>query len=88
MVTRCFKCLGFGHTSKFCEGNQTCANCAEEHHWKECESTHNNRCTNCIKANSFIKDGNKKLSINHSAVSNECPRLHRIQAIIVSKTEY
>ncbi|PSN35596.1 hypothetical protein C0J52_20450, partial [Blattella germanica] len=88
LVTRCFKCLGFGHTSKFCEGNQTCVNCAEEHHWKECDSRLSNRCTNCMKASAFIKDDNKKLSINHSAFSNECPRLHRIQGIKVSKTEY
>jgi hypothetical protein len=35
-VTRCLKCLGIGHSARFCQKQQKCSLCAEDHHWKEC----------------------------------------------------
>jgi len=40
VVTRCLKCLGFGHTSRFCQNQQKCSHCAEDHHWKEGGNQH------------------------------------------------
>lgn len=88
VVTRCFKCLGFGHTSKYCNNQQKCSHCAEEHHWKNCENRHNICCANCATANTYINNNNKKLNTNHDAFSKECPRLRRIESIIISKTEF
>jgi hypothetical protein len=35
VVTICLKCLGFGHTSRFCQSHKKCSYCAEDYHWKE-----------------------------------------------------
>jgi len=88
VVIRCLKCLGFGHTSKFCQGQQKCSYCAEDHHWKECGSKHQTRCSNCLKANTYIHDKGKKFNTNHSTFSKECLKMRKIESIIISKTEY
>nr|AKU04649.1 gag-like protein [Blattella germanica] len=88
IVTRCYKCLGYGHTKNFCTNKQTCSNCAEEHDWRECRNTQHKRCVNCVRANTLITNNNKKLDTNHSAISQSCPRLKRIDSIIINKTEY
>ena len=88
IISRCFTCLGFGHLSKYCNGQQKCSNCAGDHHWKECVNQSPICCYNCQKANSYIKNLNKKLGTNHCAIIKECPRLNRIQNIIINKTEY
>jgi len=88
MVTRCLKCLGFGHTTRFCQNQQKCSNCAEDHHWRDFSNRHSTSCVNCLKANSFIRDNSKKLNPNHSAFSKDCPRMRRIESIIISKTDY
>ena len=87
-VTRCTKCLGFGHTARFCQNQVKCSYCAEDHHWRECTNKHVIRCSNCAKANTYIHDESKKAKTNHSVFSKECPRLRRIESIIKSKTEY
>jgi hypothetical protein len=73
-VTRCFKCLGFGHTSKYCQGQQKCSYCAEDHHWKECGQKLHTRCSNGLKANSYIQEEGKKTNANHSVFSKGCPK--------------
>lgn len=88
VVTRCLKCLGFGHTSRFCRSHQKCSYCAEDHHWKECGNQHQTRCSNCLKANTYIHDEGRKLNANHSVFSKECPKMKRIESIIISKTDY
>ena len=88
VVTRCLKCVGFGHTTKFCQNQQKCSKCAEDHHWRECNDQHPTRCVNCLKANSYIHDDSKKLNANHSVFSKECPRMRRIESVIISKTDY
>jgi len=61
VVTRCLKCLGFGHTSRFCQNQQKWSRCAEDNHWKECGNQHPTRCSNCLKANTYIHDDSKKI---------------------------
>jgi hypothetical protein len=70
-VTRCLKSLGFGHTSSFCQNQQKCSHCAEDHHWKECGNQHPPRCSNCLRAKAYIHYEGKKLNINHSVFSKE-----------------
>jgi hypothetical protein len=88
VVTRCLKCLGFGHTTRFCQNRQKCSRCAEDHHWKECGHQNPIRCSNCLKANSYNKDESKKINTSHSVFSKECPRMRRIESVIISKTDY
>jgi hypothetical protein len=88
VITRCFRCLGFGHGSRFCQNKQQCSQCAGDHHWKECSNQRSLRCSNCLKANTFIHDENKKINTNHSVFSKECPRMRRIEELIVSKMDY
>ena len=88
VVTRCLKCLGFGHTTRFCQNQQKCSNCAEDHHWSVCSNQHFTCCVNCLKANSYIRDDSKQLHSNHCVFSKECPRMRRIESIIISKTDY
>lgn len=88
LVTRCMKCLGFGHTHKYCDKQQKCTICAGEHYWKECDNKHNICCSNCLIANTYIHDNSKKLRTDHSVFGNECPRLRRIKSIVINKTEY
>jgi len=59
-VTRCVKCLGFGHTARFCQKQQKCSLCAEDHYWKDCGTKHLIHCSNCAKANTYGHDENKK----------------------------
>jgi len=87
-VTRCFKCLGFGHTSKYCQSQQKCSYCAKDHHWKECGQQLQTRCSNCLRANCYIQEEGKKTNVNHSVFSKDCPKLKRIEALVISKTEY
>ena len=39
-------------------------------------------------ANTHVHDESRKANTNHSVFSRECPRLCRIESIIISKTEY
>jgi len=87
-ITRCLKCLGFGHTARFCQNQQKSSYCTKDHHWKECDNKHSIRCSNCAKANTYIHDDSKKTNINHSVFSEECPRLRRIESLVISKTDY
>jgi len=82
------KCLGFSHTARLCQNQSKCSYCAGDHHWKECGNKHVVSCSNCVKANTYIHDESRKAKTNHSVFSKECPRLRRIESIIISKTEY
>lgn len=57
---QCFKCQGFGHSSKWCGGKEVCLVCAGSHMLKDCPKT-NVKCINC---------GN-----NHAANYGGCPRM-------------
>lgn len=87
-VTRCFKCLGFGHTSKFCTKLQACSRCAGNHHRNDCDNPDTQQCKNCVVANSFINDPNRKIDTQHNVFNDVCSRFQRIKSIVVSKTNY
>jgi len=87
-VTRCLKSLGFRQTAKFCQKQQNYSICAGDQYWKDCDSKQSIRCANCCKANTYIHEKNKKTNINHSVFSKECSRLCRIEALIISKSDY
>ena len=87
-VTRCYKCLDFGHTARFCQNQAKCSFCAGDHHRNKFENKHEIRCSNCTKANTSLHDESRKANTNHIGFSRECPRLRRIESIIISKTEY
>lgn len=58
-VIQCFKCLNFGHMSKFCKKMTVCSICGQSHSYKECENIDNPFCVNCKG--------------NHVALSKSCP---------------
>jgi hypothetical protein len=61
---RCYKCLKFGHTKKFCKGDEICGNCAEKSHIdrervnEKCDRP--TKCANCGDS-------------THNAFSRICP---------------
>jgi hypothetical protein len=58
-VLQCYKCMNFGHTSKFCKKTTICSICGGDHSFKDCDSTENPICVNCKG--------------DHIAISNMCP---------------
>ncbi|CAG9790271.1 unnamed protein product [Diatraea saccharalis] len=58
-VLQCYKCMGFGHTTKFCKRNIVCSICSESHSYKECTNTNKPLCINCKG--------------EHIAVAGTCP---------------
>jgi len=40
------------------------------------------------KSNTHIHDESRKANENHGVFSRECPRLRRIESIIINKTDY
>jgi hypothetical protein len=58
-VMQCYKCLGFGHTTKYCKREVVCSICSEAHSFKECTSSDKPLCVNCKG--------------EHIAVSKVCP---------------
>lgn len=70
-IPQCGKCLGFGHKSRACFKDQSCAHCSGEHHLSECPVKLDKTrllCTNCNKASE-----KGSLSSNHDAHSKSCP---------------
>lgn len=66
-VTRCFKCCGFHHISRYCKGKEVCSKCAGDHPSKSCTSLAL-CCINCLSASKVKAD----ISTDHAAWSNEC----------------
>jgi hypothetical protein len=90
LVTRCFKCHGFGHLAKNCEVNdETCGHCAGAHKSNICpqkadKSKH--LCVNCSHEKARSKNSN--INANHTAYDDSCPMLQRHKAEIFSRTDY
>lgn len=72
-VTRCFKCLGLTHFSKYCTNEIKCKRCAENHPSSECNSAVL-KCVNCLWHNEKLK---MQLDITHDAFSRDCEVLQR-----------
>jgi hypothetical protein len=90
-ITRCFKCLGFGHTQSHCSlETDHCSQCAGTHSHKNCKSKNaQKKCVNCLKFNQNIKNPNvRPFDVNHDALYSSCPSLLRIKSIITSKISY
>jgi len=69
-VPQCFKCQGFHHVSAHCKSEEKCGKCAKNHQTKDCKSTDEYECINCIKASCKYK---KQLDCHHLASSYDCP---------------
>jgi hypothetical protein len=94
-VTRCFKCLGFGHSKNNCDSDQQfCSSCGQcGHIHTNCPLKTSNSsiqiCVNCKKYNDSVKNPEtKKLDHKHNALYSRCPSLLRIKIIISSKINY
>ena len=72
-VTRCHKCLGLGHTARFCQSKAKCSFCAGDHHRNKFENKHEIRCSSCTKATTNIHDESRKANTNYSVFSRGCP---------------
>jgi len=91
-ITRCFNCLGFGHTKANCSSEQkSCSKCAHSgHSHNECTvSSVHHKYVNCFKYNSSLKNPNaKKYDTNHDAFHSFCPSLQYMKNLITSKIDY
>lgn len=81
LVTRCYRCLGYGHTSKFCNGQETCSHCAGHGHKKiDCPKTNDTpKCANCLI---------KKKSGDHTIFDTTCPEYKRALDFMRNRTAY
>jgi hypothetical protein len=68
-ILRCFKCNQFGHMAIKCERAVCCADCAENHESKDCDSGVK-KCVNCEYAKKTFKID---VNSNHPAYSMKCP---------------
>lgn len=67
-ITRCYRCLGFNHSSKVCTKKQACIKCGGEHERKDCTSA-DVTCINCANA---VMKLDLTLDVKHEAYSSEC----------------
>lgn len=76
-LLQCYKCLGFGHTKKFCKLEEThCSHCSGTHEFKVCPVQKDQTKTVCHNCKSNAKNNGNNEKINHSATSEQCPRRH------------
>lgn len=74
-VTKCQKCLGYGHRMAQCRNKEACWRCGGPHKAAECQSNADaDHCSNCVKTN---KTGKIRLATTHRALSEECPSHQR-----------
>lgn len=81
-VTRCYKCQGFGHTTKYCRSsNETCGHCSESNHsFKNCPNKAKPAvCSNCKK---------QGRSSDHCVTSKECPAYSSALNQLILRTDY
>lgn len=82
-VSRCYKCQGYGHVSKYCREKVMCGHCTGEHDTRECPTKDDqvqHPCAACKKAG---KDG-----AGHSTSSRDCPMYLRAVQDSVRRTDY
>lgn len=73
---QCYKCFGFGHTTKHCKSTEdACGHCSDAHKTSDCAKKKDiaaTKCINCSKSNTANKTA---LPTSHSASSNKCPHV-------------
>ena len=90
---QCFKCLQFGHTTKFCSATvNPCSICADtSHQFDSCPHKTDSskyKCFNCCKYNDK-QSTKKKNDINHSATAvKKCPLIKNMIEIINERISY
>jgi hypothetical protein len=88
---QCYKCFGFGHTTKHCsldENQNFCGHCAGDHKTSDCTSTSDKskiKCVNCSKSN--VKFGNQEPT-SHVSTSKSCPHVIKMQQRAIDMTDY
>ena len=85
---QCYKCHGFGHTTKHCQASEdVCGRCTENHRTAFCgrSVTESPRCVNCIRFNVRFK---KATPVNHRPSSEHCPHVRRMMERVEEETEY
>jgi hypothetical protein len=75
-LLQCFKCLGFGHTTKVCKNEkERCMNCAGEHDTRKCQVKEDKDKHVCFNCKTYMRG----VDSNHRASSWECPFYKRMQ---------
>jgi hypothetical protein len=85
---QCYKCFGFGHTSKHCSQTEdTCGHCAGKHRTTECDHKveSSTRCVNCHKSNVKFQ---RQESTSHVATSRNCPHVEKMRQRVKEMTNY
>ncbi|XP_072942951.1 uncharacterized protein [Epargyreus clarus] len=95
-IVQCYKCMAFGHTTKYCRHNVVCSICSQAHYYKECTNSDNPLCINCkgnhiavsrdcpVKQQKIIE--NKEKIVNKLSIKNNFPALNKSYAVVSSTT--
>lgn len=88
LITQCYKCMAYGHTSKYCKSDRSyCGHCGNEHDYKNCPNKTKEehlKCINCSK--SAKKNGDH--TTRHSAISPQCPVRSMMIQRQIDRTDY
>ncbi|CAL7932766.1 unnamed protein product [Xylocopa violacea] len=82
VATRCYKCQGYGHTTKHCRSEgDVCGHCAMAGHtFKNCPNKSKAAaCVNCKKSGK---------SHNHSVTDKDCPSYIAAINLVLARTDY
>ncbi|XP_045780291.1 uncharacterized protein LOC123877532 [Maniola jurtina] len=82
-IVQCYKCMGFGHFSKECRGEESCGHCAGSHDTRHCpRRAETPICINCSNK------GEKPETCTHGAYSQSCPEWQKWDRIARSSVSY
>lgn len=81
LVTRCFKCQGFGHISKHCEKELFCSSCAESGHKHD-------DCPNKEKPKKCINCNRRNIDHNHDVTDKKCSTYKIALERTINSTNY
>lgn len=91
-VIRCYKCLRYGHTTKYCTNAQVCFHCGEDHQKSDCPAKTANTpavCSNCTEHNNRRPNTPKHhLNVVHSVTSKDCPTYARYAKAAYARVDY